>query len=102
MAPLHQSPRYTVRNPYSYCFRVRVPLKLHRLVGRKELRYSLQTGYKSIAKEKAQYLAGNVLHLFRLLHRYREMLENMSEDLIQKLVKKYIRTHLKNSQYVIN
>ena len=55
-----KSPSYIVRNAYSYCFRMNVPQDLHRLVGKKELRYSLKTGYLGVAKQKARYLTGQV------------------------------------------
>ena len=56
MTPLKRSPHYLVRNPYSYCFRVYVPKDLQRLLGKKELRYSLKTGYVGIARVKAQLI----------------------------------------------
>ena len=40
-----KSPSYLVRNPYSYCFRMVVPKDLQKFVGRRELRYTLRTGY---------------------------------------------------------
>jgi hypothetical protein len=82
---------YLVRNPYSYCFRIKVPPDLQGPVGKKELRYSLKTGYRTIAKEKAHYLAGKVLFIFRFLRRYEGMLNTMPDDLIQDLVKQYIQ-----------
>jgi len=39
------SPSYLVRNHYSYCFRMNVPMDLQPFIGKKELRYSLKTGY---------------------------------------------------------
>ena len=56
MKPLKRSPHYLVRNPHSYCFRANVPKDLQRLVGRRELRYSLKTGYVGIARVKAQMI----------------------------------------------
>ena len=54
--PLHQvkgltmkysgrtSPSYLIRSAHSFCFSMFVPKDLHDVVGKKELRYSLQTG----------------------------------------------------------
>ena len=65
----NNSPSYLVRNTYSYCFRMVVPSDLTGFVGKKELRYSLKTGYIGIAKTKARILAGQVQLLFRLLRK---------------------------------
>jgi hypothetical protein len=67
MAPLHRSPSDTVRNPYSDCFRISVPQDLQPCIGKKELRYSLKTGFLSVAKSKARLLAGLCQNLFRTL-----------------------------------
>ena len=58
---------YLIRNKYSYCFRMRVPIDLQKIVGKKELRYSLKTGYISAAKTKARFLASQLQLVFRLL-----------------------------------
>ena len=47
---ISRSPSYLVRNPFSFCFRMNVPKDLQVYVGRKELRYFLNTGYLSHAK----------------------------------------------------
>jgi hypothetical protein len=62
-----KSPSYLVRNPYSYCLRMNVPRDLQRFVGKRELRYSLKTGYLGVAKLKARLTAGHVQSIFRLL-----------------------------------
>jgi hypothetical protein len=69
MRPLRKAPHYLVRNPYSHCFRVNVPNDLQRFVGKKELRYSLKTGYLSVAREKAQIIAGQVQQIFTYLRK---------------------------------
>jgi hypothetical protein len=45
---------FLVRNPYTYCFRMNVPKDLQSRIGKKDLRYSLRTGYLGIAKHKLQ------------------------------------------------
>ena len=47
------SPSFLIRNRYSYCFRMNVPIDLRPMIGKKEFRYSLKTGYLSEAKSKA-------------------------------------------------
>ena len=49
---LSRFPSYLVRNPYTYCFRMNVPQDLQPYIGRKELRYSSQTGYLSRPDKK--------------------------------------------------
>jgi len=56
-----KSPSYLVKNPYSYCFRIKVPEDLQTIINKKELRYSLGTDILSHAKTKARYLAGQFL-----------------------------------------
>jgi hypothetical protein len=69
MKPSVKSPSYIVQGPYSYYFRINVPIDLYRFVRKKELRYSLKTGYLGIAKQKARYLAGQVQSIFRVLRK---------------------------------
>ncbi len=69
MARITHAPSYLVRNRYSYCFRIRVPQDLQNHLGKKELRYSLATGYLSEAKFKARVAAGLVQILFRELRK---------------------------------
>ena len=57
--------RYLVRNPHSYCFRYRVPPDLQKIVGRKEIRYSLRTGAIGRSKNMS---AGIVVKVKRLMN----------------------------------
>jgi hypothetical protein len=52
MKPITGSPSYLIRNPYSYCFRMKVPKDLQGIVGKKEIRYSLHTGYVSATQSQ--------------------------------------------------
>ena len=64
---LGRSPNYLVHNSHSFCFRMRVPEDLRRYFGKKELKYSLKTGYIRTAKNKARYLAGFIQVIFERL-----------------------------------
>lgn len=86
-----KSPTYLVRNPYSYCFRIRVPKNLQKALGKKELRYSLKTGYLGLAKTKARYIAGRIQLLFISLRKGGTALSQLSNDKIRDLVKQYIK-----------
>jgi len=86
----NRSPSYLVRNPYSYCFRMFVPKDLQPYIGRKELRYSLKTGYLSTAKYKARIMAGQVQRLFKFLRKGNSPLMKLSENQIQELIDKYL------------
>ena len=66
---LNRSPSYLIRNPYSFCFRIKVPKDLQKMVGKKELRYSLKTGIVEIANQKSQFLAVRIRSLFNSLGR---------------------------------
>ena len=92
--PISKSPSYIVRNTYSYCFRLIVPSDLYRFVGKKELRYSLKTGYIGIAKTKARILAGQVQLLFRFLRKGERQLSQIPEEKIQELVQQYLKGYI--------
>jgi hypothetical protein len=96
MRAASKSPSYLVRNPYSYCFRLIVPKDLQQLVGKRELRYSLRTGYLGVTKYKARLLAGQVQKLFKYLREAPSALLMLSDEKIQILVKKYIEDHLES------
>jgi integrase len=89
MKQINKSPSYLVRNSYSYCFRLVIPEDLKPYFGKKELRYSLKTGYIDEAKIKARFLAGNVQSIFRILRR--GTMVNLSDDRIKELVNTYIK-----------
>lgn len=93
---ISRSPSYLIRNPYTYCFRMNVPKDLQPYIGRKELRYSLKTGYLSTAKYKARLMAGQVQWIFRLLREGNPSLMKLSENQIQELIDKYLKDLIKS------
>jgi len=86
MKPLNRSPHYLIRNPYSYCFRITVPKDLQHLVGRKELRWSLKTGYLGVARGKARIIAAEVYQVFKRLRMGGGKLAELTDDKVQELV----------------
>ena len=90
------SPSYLIRNPYSYCFRMKVPKSLQKTICKKELRYSLGTGILSDAKAKARYLAGKAQLLFRDMHtaHFKDM--NLTNHQIQSMIKKFMQELITN------
>lgn len=97
MASLHRCPSYIVRNPYSYCFRMNVPSDLQTKVGKKELRYSLKTGYLGVAKSKARLMAGLCQNLFYTL-RTNETVMKLPMTEIQHIVNSAIRMFLEYTE----
>ena len=91
---ISKSPSYLVRNPYTYCFRMNVPQDLQPYIGRKELRYSLKTGYLSNAKYKARLMAGQVQLIFKLLRKGNSSLMKLSNNQIQEIVQKYLKEYV--------
>jgi len=83
------SPSYLVRNPHSYCFRLKVPPDLQRYVGKKELRYSLKTGYLSEAKFKARIMAGGAQLLFRKVRVLKTM--KLTDTQIQEIAVDHLK-----------
>ena len=92
---ISRSPSYLVRNSYSYCFRMKVPQELQLYFGKKELRYSLKTGYLGAAKCKARILAGQVLLIFRTLRKGNDALKDLPDEKIQKIVSEYFNRSIK-------
>ncbi|WP_369688318.1 DUF6538 domain-containing protein [Desulfatitalea tepidiphila] len=43
MQPIGRASSHLARNPYPYCFRLSVPIDLQRVIGKKEVRYSLKS-----------------------------------------------------------
>ena len=88
----YHSPAYLSRNRHSYCFRVRIPEDVRKFFGKKELRYTLGTGYIGKAKLEARRLAGIVQ---RLIHDLRNssdcgIMDSLTDQEIQKLVTEYL------------
>lgn len=94
MKTLSKSPSYLIRNPYSYCFRMSVPQDLQRVVGKKELRYSLKTGYLGAARHKARLLAGQVQQIFRYLRKGGTTLSDLSDAEIKELIEQYLKEYI--------
>jgi hypothetical protein len=68
---------------------------LQMLLGKRELRYSLKTGYVDVAKCKARFLSGQVQLLFRYLKKWGTALVKLSDERIDELVKQYIKDSVK-------
>jgi hypothetical protein len=102
MRQINKSPTYLIRNSYSYCFRMIIPKDLQPAFGKKELRYSLKTGYLGVAKQKARYIAGQVQSIFRILRKGSYAMVNLSEDQVKKLVGTYIKQSLERINNLFN
>jgi integrase len=89
-----KSPSYLIRNPYTYCFRMNVPSDLQPYIGRKELRYSLKTGYLGVAKQKARIIAGQVQLIFKFFRKAGVNLTELPDKKIKELINQYIKNYL--------
>ena len=94
MKPLNKTAHYLVRNPHSFCFRINVPKDLQRVVGRRELRYSLKTGYVGVARVKAQIIAAQVHEVFNCLRKGGRRLAELTDEKIQELVQQYLTEYI--------
>jgi len=74
-----------------------VPSDLQTQVGKKELRYSLKTGYLGVAKSKARLMAGLCQNLFYTL-RTNETVMKLPMTEIQRIVNIAIRMFLEYSE----
>jgi Glu-tRNA(Gln) amidotransferase subunit E-like FAD-binding protein len=101
MKALKKSPHYLVRNPHSFCFRVNVPKDLQQLVGKKELRYTLKTGYVGVARVKAQLIAARVRQVFLCLRRGGRKLSDLTDERIQELVNQYLKDYIEGLEMCV-
>ncbi len=106
-AATSKAPTYLVRTPYSYCFRYRISPDLQDVVGRKEIRYSLKTGYIGRAKIMAFRLAGLIQRLCADLRDIIgkekgciriNMPEELSLEKIQELIVGWVSQTLKDDE----
>ena len=88
---INRSSAYLSRNKHSYYFRIRVPVDIRHYLGKKELRYSLKTGYLGKAKSKARRLAGMIQQLFEELREGESGSMELSDQEIQKLVLQHLK-----------
>jgi integrase len=93
-----KAPAYIVWQSCGYCFRFKVPDELHQIVGRKEIRYSLRTGFLSEAKLRARRMAAFIQTLFRNMSEGGRMRE-LSEIEIKRLVENCFRDMLDRMEY---
>jgi hypothetical protein len=91
MSQISKSPSYLIRNTHSYCFRMNVPADLRPLIGKRELRFSLQTGYLRTAKSRARVIAGRVQLLFQEMRRNHKTFMKLSDQQIQDIVTRYLQ-----------
>ena len=73
-----KSPSFLVRNQSSYCFRIAVPKDIREVVGKTELRYSLQTGSLGEVRYRSRRLAESVQRLFRELRQETDKMAQLS------------------------
>jgi len=71
-----------------------VPKDLQPIIDKKELRYSLRTGYLSTARLKARMIAGEVQLIFKLLRKGNSALKELPDTKIQEMVKKYLKSYI--------
>jgi len=73
-----------------------VPKDLQKFVGKRELRYTLRTGYAGIARQKARFVAGKVHFIFRSLRKGATALNKLTDDQIKELIDQYIKQAIKS------
>ncbi len=99
---MRNNPSYLVRQQSSWCFRIRVPIDLQVIIGKKELRYTLTTGSQGEAKYRARRTAGIVQHLFRRVKRdMRKSVKELNNREVQTLLDNSIRQALEDEEEMI-
>ncbi len=83
-------PTYVLLRPSGYCFRYQVPKDIKPLVGKSEIRYTLDTRQRSVAKSRARLIAGHIQQLIRSIRKNPgAMTQKLTRDLINSLIAKY-------------
>ena len=90
MKPISRSPSYVFQDRYSFYFRIRIPQDLQPYLKKKELRYSLRTGYLSEAKDKARAMAVYVQMIFKLIRKGDRKIMKLTDEQITEMVKTYL------------
>jgi hypothetical protein len=80
-----------------YHFRVVVPFDLREVVGLREIRYSLRTGYLTLAKYRALQMVSFVHRFFRTLRR-RSGLRALTANDIKRILDLYFRRVLEDDE----
>ena len=75
-----------------------VPKDLQAYIGRKELRYSLKTGYLGVAKKKARVIAGQVQLIFKFLRKGNSSLMKLSDNQIQEIIPNYLKSYIEENE----
>ncbi len=90
--------RYTFQRNSLYYFRYTLPADISKVVGKKGLRYSLQTGYIKHAERKARSLAGTVEDFISEIRQEPLVIMNLSETQIQSLLDQHLRKALSDDE----
>ncbi len=91
------APSYLVRQSFGYCVRLIVPHDLRDIVRKRELRYSLRTGFLSEAKIRARRMVTHVQLLFDDVRKGGRMKELTEAD-IKKLLEGYMKSCLEEAE----
>jgi len=89
---------YLIRPSSSYYFRIIVPTDLRPVVGFREIRYSLRTGFLSEAKLKAPRMASFVQWLFQDIRKGGRMRE-LSQVELQAIIQEHFNAALDNIEW---
>jgi arginine/lysine/ornithine decarboxylase len=79
-----------------------VPDDLQGHVNRKELWYSLKTGYLGVAKIRARFIVGNIQMLFSSLRRGDSPLKQLTPELVNDLIRQYRDMAIEDAMRPVN
>jgi hypothetical protein len=92
------NPRYTFQRNSLYYFRYTLPTDISKVVGKRGLRYSLQTGYIKHAEKKARSLAGAVEDFISEIREEPYIIMDLSKIQIQSLLDQHLRKALSDDE----
>ena len=98
MGSRNHSPSYLVHQNSAYCFRLTVPPDIRPIVGIREIRYSLRTGFLGEAKSRARRMVGFAQEVFEKIRTGAYMPE-LKDAEIQALLRDYFRETLDSDEH---
>ena len=92
------STSYLIQKPSGHFFRYQFPQDIKLLVGKSEIRYSLQTGKLSLAKSRARMIAGKIQGIIRNIRKGNSM-SKLTTEQINKIISQFIKDELEADEH---
>ena len=99
MGGIRSAPTYLLPHPSGYIFRYSIPKDLRPIIGKSELRYSLQTGILNVAKARARGMAVKAHGIIQNLRRG-TTLAALTEQQINEIIRDRLKRSLEEAEEI--